>query len=387
MKKRLMKVFAVSIAVVILVTSALFVTNALNEPAFVLSAVQGAAGEEVSVSLSLRNNPGITALSVNVAYPTEDYDLIAVENAGLFENPVTTSRLSQNPVTISWYAADSGNKSNSGNLAILRFKIKDGAKSGDITLSYDEDNVFDNRMENVRFEVENGGITVGAPQPTGAFETQSSAPADSPAFCLGSARGVKGEEVELPLVLTNNPGITALSVNVAYSSKDLELIAVDNEALFENPVTTSRLSQNPITISWYAADSQNKTSDGVLALLRFKVRENAETSSVTLSYDADNVFDNTFQNIEFSVENGTITIETEKESVIGDADGDGEVTSIDVTLIQRRIADMDVPYSDDILMNGDADGNGVLEITDATWIQRYLAEFDVPYPIGEAMTK
>ena len=74
-----------------------------------------------------------------------------------------------------------------------------------------------------------------------------------------------------------------------------------------------------------------------------------------------------------------------KESVVlGDADGDGEITSVDVTYIQRYNAQMNVGINIDILMNGDVDGNGDLEVTDATYIQRYLALMDTPYPIGEA---
>ena len=71
------------------------------------------------------------------------------------------------------------------------------------------------------------------------------------------------------------------------------------------------------------------------------------------------------------------------QALLGDADGDGEVTSIDVTQIQRNEALFDTGIEENVLMNGDVDGNGVLEITDATWIQRFLALMEVPYAIGE----
>ena len=71
-------------------------------------------------------------------------------------------------------------------------------------------------------------------------------------------------------------------------------------------------------------------------------------------------------------------------AVIGDADGDGEVTSIDVTFVQRYCARVDVNIDDDTLMNADVDGNSLLEIIDATYIQRHLAKIDTPYMIGEA---
>lgn len=68
--------------------------------------------------------------------------------------------------------------------------------------------------------------------------------------------------------------------------------------------------------------------------------------------------------------------------LLGDADGDGEVTPADASSIQRELSGL--------RMNGeiseeaaDVDGNGVIEITDATYIQRWIAQIDQPYPIGE----
>lgn len=70
-------------------------------------------------------------------------------------------------------------------------------------------------------------------------------------------------------------------------------------------------------------------------------------------------------------------------SILGDTDGDGDVSSIDATYILRYTALIDVQIDEDVLMHGDVDGNEELEVVDATYIQRYLAEFPIPYSIGE----
>lgn len=67
----------------------------------------------------------------------------------------------------------------------------------------------------------------------------------------------------------------------------------------------------------------------------------------------------------------------------GDADGDGTVTIMDATVIQRRLAEIPTPSFDE--RAADVDGDG-LNITDATWIQWYLAEFDNIYHINEMVT-
>lgn len=67
--------------------------------------------------------------------------------------------------------------------------------------------------------------------------------------------------------------------------------------------------------------------------------------------------------------------------LLGEANGDGQVTISDVTCIQKYLASMiDEEHID--LDAADINSNGV-DITDATQIQRYIAGFTVPYPINE----
>lgn len=80
----------------------------------------------------------------------------------------------------------------------------------------------------------------------------------------------------------------------------------------------------------------------------------------------------------------TLSAKAISPAILGDADGDGEVTSIDATYIQRWLAHMDVPESFDEYA-ADVDGDGEVTSIDATYIQRWLAYINVPYPIGEAM--
>ena len=74
---------------------------------------------------------------------------------------------------------------------------------------------------------------------------------------------------------------------------------------------------------------------------------------------------------------------TEK-TILGDADGDGEVTSIDAAFIQRDLALMDMPESYNQAA-GDVDGDGEVTSIDVTFIQRWLALMEVPFPIGGIM--
>ncbi len=67
--------------------------------------------------------------------------------------------------------------------------------------------------------------------------------------------------------------------------------------------------------------------------------------------------------------------------LLGDVNADGEVTVMDATCIQRKLADLrvDDSYTEEA---ADVDGNGIIEMTDVTFIQRWTADMEVPYAIG-----
>ena len=69
-------------------------------------------------------------------------------------------------------------------------------------------------------------------------------------------------------------------------------------------------------------------------------------------------------------------------SILGDADGDGQVTILDATIIQRYLVSYTVKNPERVVKCGDISDDG-LDIIDATLIQRYLASYSVNYPIGE----
>ena len=80
---------------------------------------------------------------------------------------------------------------------------------------------------------------------------------------------------------------------------------------------------------------------------------------------------------------GTFVIKavTNKVDIMGDVDMDGEVTILDVTTIQRRIADIET-FSEYQEKLADYDGDGTVTILDCTKIQRVLADVDEPlYPV------
>ena len=72
--------------------------------------------------------------------------------------------------------------------------------------------------------------------------------------------------------------------------------------------------------------------------------------------------------------------------LLGDADGDGEVTILDATRIQRWLTDLITDDEID-LTAADADEDGEVSILDATAVQRWLAGLSTDHPIGEPISE
>ena len=71
------------------------------------------------------------------------------------------------------------------------------------------------------------------------------------------------------------------------------------------------------------------------------------------------------------------------EIILGDVDGDGDVTVADATVIQRYVIKTDTIAFDEKV--ADVDGDRIVTIVDATFIQRYSTNVKVPYDIGEGI--
>ena len=83
---------------------------------------------------------------------------------------------------------------------------------------------------------------------------------------------------------------------------------------------------------------------------------------------------------------------TEPEPIVigecGDVDGDGEISILDVTIMQRVLANKSISASLDpavVRKLGDVDNNGTLDAVDVTLLQRWLLGLNQDLPIGRSI--
>ena len=196
-------------------------------------------------------------------------------------------------------------------------------------------------------------------------------PADAPAFVVDSVSASAGKEVIVAIRTERNSGIVSLKLGVSYDTAVLELIDAegkDFEGTSFGPITNV-----PFVVNWFDALSPNNTTDGVVVLLTFRVKEDASLgkTDITLSYDAVDVFDQHFNDVAFRTVNGYVEV---VEYTIGDVNNDGNINNRDLAVFQQYLNGWEVTVNE-AACDVYADGN--VNNRDLALLQQYLNGWDV----------
>lgn len=329
------------------------------EPTIYLNNSCGNAGDEVTVDILLANNPGFNSMKLLVEYDSDVLELVDRTHGDTFGKMVYSQTLDANPYILNWVDSFNPYKLSSGTFATLTFKIKEGATIGEseITVTYNPDDVYNSDWENVTFAVKNGTVTVepcSHDSTTPSIDNEVSATCtddgcyekvivcnkcseelsrdviiisafghsidknglcancgetfEVPMVVVSQTRGKTGTDVTITVSTLNNPGIVSMLLWLGYDSDALELISI-NEAKFGG-VQFGPLTANPIAINWVDGLCDNNTTDGDVAILTFKVKEDAIEGvyPITLTYDPEDVFDYNLKDIYFDVQNGAVEV-------------------------------------------------------------------------------
>ena len=124
--------------------------------------VNGKPGSLVQVKIMLEKNPGIASLKLLVTLDPQLTAESVVYNesiGGMFMQPQTM----KSPLILNWFNGAADLKEANPLFATLNIRISGSAKTGStlpITISYEQNNVYNIREEDVYLEVVNGGVKV-----------------------------------------------------------------------------------------------------------------------------------------------------------------------------------------------------------------------------------
>ena len=116
-----------------------------------------------------------------------------------------------------------------------------------------------------------------------------------------------GDEITVPILLINNPGITGFNLEVAYDADCLELIGA-KDGDYSDVTFEQNLSSNPYSLNW--VNGTQDVSSSVAAILTFKVKNVSSDKTLISLALGNNEYPYNTSDVDYICElvNGIITI-------------------------------------------------------------------------------
>ncbi len=127
---------------------------------------------------------------------------------------------------------------------------------------------------------------------------------------VGSAEAEPGAAYDLPVEITEHPGLAALSHELTYDASKLELVSVTDCKILGSSVYLGGKDMNlvPYTMNWDDLADTNNTGTGNVAVLSFKAKEDASGSTeVKVAVNQRSTFNIDLTEVPFTAESGTVT--------------------------------------------------------------------------------
>ena len=380
-----------------------------NEPKIIVNGVEAAPGDTVSVGIEIANNPGIISMTLDVAFDPA-LTLLRVEDTGLLPGTVPCTVM-QNPFTLVW-TNDSASENFyvNGTLTYFVFKVADNAEPGayNITVTYnlDEYDIYDCNAEPVEFAVQNGAVTVAAAQPemhTVTFkdwdgtvlktqEVQHGGDAEAPADPTRVGYTFTGWDkaftsITADLVVTARYEINTYTVTFKdWNGTVLKTQEVQYGGDAEAPADPTRVGY---TFTGWDKAFTNVTADLVVTAqyeintytVTFKDWDGTvlKTQEVQYGGDAEAPADPTRTGYTFTGWDKAFTnitadlVVTAQYEMLGDVDGDGNVSMADALTILRMAMDI-LPVENQQI--ADVDGDGFITSMDALLALRFAMHIE-----------
>ena len=181
---------------------------------------------------------------------------------------------------------------------------------------------------------------------------------------LDSKTASKGSTVSVDLKVLNNPGFSVLNVAIIYDREYLTLTSVENKA-------TSMVMTHNESILWDAA--ADHSADGVLATLNFAVAKDAPEGDYEIRVVFMGASNEDFEDVRLAGVSGVLKV---LAGVYGDANGDGQVTTVDLAMLRKYLSGMNpITGASDVAVKAGADcnGDGTVNTVDLAMLRKYLS--------------
>lgn len=202
----------------------------------------------------------------------------------------------------------------------------------------------------------------------------------SPAFAASSGAVIAvsdqtveaGDTFTAEVTLKDNPGIVSYHILLKYASDVFEVTGIEEGNFSKNGTGSfsyGPFKNNPFSFLWHDATHGNYTSNGTLAIVTFKVKDDAKPGTYTIEPTQEKTgdfVDEYLDNQPFTTKSGTITIKgpavksvtvTPTSIVFKKA---GETTQLTPTVLPENAGDKKVTYKSANTSVAKVDENGLV---------------------------
>ncbi len=194
-----------------------------------------------------------------------------------------------------------------------------------------------------------------------------------PRFIVSSATASAGQTINVDISMANNPGITALLLDINYDTTRLSLQKVTFNSAMGGSSNSSPSLASPATVSWYNGLANMTAANVKICTLEFKVLSAAPDgkAQIGITYDIENIFNVDFESIEFETTDGGITV---TDKISGDVNADGAVNMRDVVALFQYVSKWNVTINE---VNADVNAEGSVNMRDVVLLFQYVSRWDV----------
>lgn len=105
----------------------------------------------------------------------------------------------------------------------------------------------------------------------------------TPSYIVSTEDSVQGGNVTVKIGIRNNPGLISLTCQIFYDEEALELTSVKDTKLLNGWNAPSPEKSSPYTLVWIdPLTTDNNTANGVIAELKFKVKNSAHAGETEI---------------------------------------------------------------------------------------------------------
>ncbi len=190
----------------------------------------------------------------------------------------------------------------------------------------------------------------------------------------GVINAMKGDTVDVQVLLGGNPGIAFLALTPVYDTSVLTLVSVSNGEI---------LSDMDQGVNLVFSSNSDSYADGMLVTLTFVIAEDAPAGEYAVSLTFRECYNGDTEDVACEIYNAEIAV---IDFLYGDANDDRTVNGQDLILLRKYLAgyNYDTGAFTTVVGEGaDVNGDGVINGKDVLLLRKYMANYD--YETGSSI--